>query len=67
MCATQLHSANDSVDAGPAIVTTVVPVGPQPTHTICPSCHAEIDTKTKTEPGIIAYISGIVIALVGWV
>ncbi|XP_077301589.1 lipopolysaccharide-induced tumor necrosis factor-alpha factor homolog [Arctopsyche grandis] len=52
-------------DAGPAIVTTVVPVGPQPTHTICPSCHAEIDTKTKTEPGIIAYISGIVIALVG--
>ena len=50
---------------GPTIVTTVVPVGPQTTHTICPSCRLEIDTKTKTEPGIIAYISGVVIALLG--
>lgn len=45
------------------IVTTVVPIGPHPTHTICPSCHAEIDTNTRTEPGVIAYVSGFVIAM----
>ena len=50
---------------GPTIVTTIVPVGPQSTHTICPHCHAEIDTVTKTEPGMIAYISGVIIALLG--
>lgn len=54
-----------SLSGGPTIVTTVVPVGPQPTHMICPYCHAEIDTATKTEPGLIAYISGVVIALLG--
>lgn len=54
------------VDAnGPTIVTTIVPVGPHSTHTICPHCHAEIDTTTKTEPGMIAYVSGIIIALLG--
>lgn len=51
--------------AGPPIVTTVVPVGPHPTHMICPSCHAEIDTVTQTKPGLIAYVSGAVICLVG--
>lgn len=51
--------------AGPQIVTTVVPVGPQPTHMICPSCHAEVDTATQKKPGLIAYISGAVIFLVG--
>ncbi|KAK0088571.1 hypothetical protein PV325_011491 [Microctonus aethiopoides] len=50
---------------GPTIVTTIVPLGPGPTHTICPHCHAEIETATKTEPGMIAYISGVVIALLG--
>jgi len=50
---------------GPTIVTTIVPLGPQSTHTICPHCHAEIDTTTKTEPGMIAYISGVIIALLG--
>lgn len=52
---------------GPTIVTTIVPLGPGPTHTICPHCHAEIETATKTEPGMIAYISGVVIALLGLV
>lgn len=53
--------------AGPQIVTTVVPVGPHPTHMICPSCHAEIDTATQTKPGLIAYISGATIFLLGFV
>lgn len=53
------------VTGGPSILTTVVPVGPQPTHMICPHCRAEIDTSTKTEPGIIAYISGFIICLLG--
>uniref|UniRef100_T1H3H3 LITAF domain-containing protein n=1 Tax=Megaselia scalaris TaxID=36166 RepID=T1H3H3_MEGSC len=33
--------------------------------TICPSCNAEIETSTRTEPGMIAYLSGLVIALLG--
>lgn len=53
------------VGGGPQIVTTVVPLGSQPTHMICPHCYAEIDTATKTEPGLIAYISGVIIALLG--
>lgn len=48
-----------------AIVTTVVPLGPQSTRMTCPHCHFEISTSTKTEPGIIAYISGALIALFG--
>lgn len=48
------------------IVTTVVPIGPHPTHMICPSCHSEMDTSTRTEPGLIAYISGFVIAMLGY-
>ena len=47
------------------IVTTVVPIGPQSTHMICPSCHSEMNTQTRTEPGLIAYISGFVIAMLG--
>lgn len=47
------------------IVTTVVPIGPHPTHMICPRCHAEIDTRIRREPGLIAYVSGFVIALMG--
>uniref|UniRef100_A0A1B6C017 LITAF domain-containing protein n=1 Tax=Clastoptera arizonana TaxID=38151 RepID=A0A1B6C017_9HEMI len=49
----------------PYIVTTVVPLGTQPTHMICPHCYAEVNTVTKTKPKIIAYLSGIVIALLG--
>ncbi|BFF97051.1 cell death-inducing p53-target protein 1 [Drosophila madeirensis] len=47
------------------IVTTVVPISRTSTHMICPSCHAEIETTTRTEPGMIAYLSGFVIALLG--
>ena len=47
------------------IVTTVVPIGRAATHMICPHCHAEIETTTRTEPGMIAYLSGFVIALLG--
>ncbi|KAG5679424.1 hypothetical protein PVAND_008991 [Polypedilum vanderplanki] len=47
------------------IVTTVIPLGPHSTHTICPSCGCEINTKTKTSPGLIAYVSGFLIAVFG--
>ncbi|XP_053995032.1 LITAF domain-containing protein [Hylaeus anthracinus] len=57
--------AETYMSGGPTIVTTIVPLGPESTRTICPHCHAEIDTTTKTEPGMIAYISGVVIALMG--
>ncbi|KAJ3629436.1 hypothetical protein MTP99_013829 [Tenebrio molitor] len=50
---------------GPSIVTTVVPVGPDSTHMICPHCHAEIDTTTDTKPGNIAYIAAALICLMG--
>ncbi|XP_062543759.1 LITAF domain-containing protein-like [Armigeres subalbatus] len=50
---------------GPTIITTVVPVGPASTHMICPSCHAEIVSQTTTSPGLIAYVSGFLIALFG--
>jgi len=42
-------------------------VGPHSTHTVCPSCGNEINTKTTTQPGLMAYISGFIIALCGWV
>uniref|UniRef100_A0A171ASQ7 Cell death-inducing p53-target protein 1 n=1 Tax=Triatoma infestans TaxID=30076 RepID=A0A171ASQ7_TRIIF len=51
--------------SAPTIVTTVVPLGPHPTHMICPHCHVEIESTTKREPGIVAYISGIIIFLMG--
>lgn len=31
------------------------------------SCHAEISTRTRREPGLIAYVSGFIIALMGYV
>lgn len=49
----------------PVIVTTVVPVGDQSTHMICPHCCSEITTITQMKPGIVAYISGIIIAMMG--
>jgi hypothetical protein len=54
-----------AVSGGPTIVTTVVPLGPHPTHMICPYCQAEIVTATKKRPGLIAYISCVLIALFG--
>ncbi|CAO1333873.1 unnamed protein product [Diamesa hyperborea] len=47
------------------IVTTVVPIGPHATHMICPNCHCEINTKTRSSPGLIAYVSGFLIAVFG--
>lgn len=47
------------------IVTTVIPLGPHSTHTICPSCGSEINTKTRSSPGLIAYVSGFLIAVFG--
>lgn len=52
------------VHRGPEILTTVVPLGSEPTHMICPHCHVEIDSSTRSEPGLIAYIAGILICLV---
>nr|CAH0109095.1 unnamed protein product [Daphnia galeata] len=42
----------------PIIVTTVIPV--------CPHCHAEIDTSVRTEPGLIAWLSGGLLVLFGY-
>jgi lipopolysaccharide-induced tumor necrosis factor-alpha factor len=47
------------------VMTTVVPIGHHSTHMICPSCHAEINSDTKKAPGLIAYVSGLLIALFG--
>lgn len=47
------------------ILTTVVPIGPNPTHMICPSCNAEIETSIKKTPSVMAWVSGLVIALMG--
>ncbi|KAF0309044.1 Lipopolysaccharide-induced tumor necrosis factor-alpha factor [Amphibalanus amphitrite] len=47
------------------VVTTVVPPGPNPTHMICPHCHAEIESTVKTSPSTMAWLSGALIALFG--
>ena len=47
------------------VVTTVVPPGPNPTHMICPHCHAEIESTVKTSPSTMAWVSGALIALFG--
>jgi len=52
------------VQRGPEILTTVVPLGPEPTHMICTHCHAEIDSSTRSEPGLVAYVVGALICLV---
>lgn len=52
---------------GQRIMTTVVPIGPHSTHMVCPSCHSEINTKTRSSPGLIAYVSGFLIAVFGLV
>ncbi|XP_047478158.1 LITAF domain-containing protein-like isoform X1 [Penaeus indicus] len=53
------------VAAPTAIVTTVVPLGSQSTHMICPHCHSEIDTATKTSPSVVAWLSGFIICILG--
>lgn len=49
------------------IITTVVPLGLDPCHMICPICHKEMETKTQKSPKAAAYIAGILICLLGWV
>jgi len=51
----------------PIIVTTVIPVGPEATRMTCPSCHSEIDSAIRKEPGLIAWISGGVLLLLGYI
>lgn len=52
---------------GPVIMTTVVPVGSESTHMVCPCCRAEIDTSTRTEPGLLAWVSGGLLLLFGYI
>ncbi|XP_044767163.1 lipopolysaccharide-induced tumor necrosis factor-alpha factor homolog [Coccinella septempunctata] len=59
------YVAQNSFTKGPEIVTTVVPIGPNPTHMICPHCHAEIITTTKSRPSAMAYITGALICILG--
>ncbi|XP_021955091.1 LITAF domain-containing protein isoform X2 [Folsomia candida] len=58
-------TAAQPIVPGPTIVTTIIPIGPRSTHMVCPHCHCEILTSTQTTPGMIAYISGAIIALLG--
>ncbi|CAH0383601.1 unnamed protein product [Bemisia tabaci] len=58
---------NDPSKMSSTIVTTVVPLGTSSTHMICPNCRIEIDTVTRTQPGMIAYISSAIISLFGCV
>lgn len=61
-----LFLLSDIVDVVmPEILTTVVPLGPQSTRMTCPHCRAEISTTTSSVPGIIAYVLGAAICLVG--
>jgi len=55
----------NSIIPGPQILTTVIPLGPRSTHMVCPHCNAEIESSTQATPGLIAYISAGVIALLG--
>lgn len=47
------------------IITTVVKLGLDPCHMICPVCHEEMETKTQKSPKAGAYIAGIIICLLG--
>jgi len=51
----------------PVVVTTVVPLGSRPIQMICPHCRAEVRTNTEKRPGLIAFISGAVLAMLGCV
>ncbi|OAD55497.1 LITAF-like protein, partial [Eufriesea mexicana] len=58
-------SAPETSYSRPTTTIQIIPLGPQSTRTTCPYCFAQVDTTIKTEPGMIAYISGVVIALMG--
>ncbi|KAF2355708.1 LPS-induced tumor necrosis factor alpha factor [Trinorchestia longiramus] len=51
--------------SGPTIVTTIVPLGPQSTHMICPHCRSEVDTATKTSPSPMAWVASLLICCLG--
>ncbi|XP_022914029.1 LITAF domain-containing protein [Onthophagus taurus] len=52
-------------DNGVTIITTVVPVGADSTHMICPNCNTEIETTTFEKPRTIAYLLGAFICILG--
>ncbi|KAF0288276.1 Lipopolysaccharide-induced tumor necrosis factor-alpha factor [Amphibalanus amphitrite] len=47
------------------VIQTVPYTGPNPTHMMCPHCHAEIDTSVRSSPSTTAWVSGLLIALFG--
>lgn len=47
------------------IITTVVPLGLNPTHMICPHCQKEMETKVQRSPKVGAYLAGLLICLMG--
>ncbi|XP_045112674.1 lipopolysaccharide-induced tumor necrosis factor-alpha factor homolog isoform X1 [Portunus trituberculatus] len=57
--------SQESAGAPTTVVTTVVPLGSQSTHMICPHCRAEVDTTTKTSPSVVAWLSGFIICILG--
>jgi len=48
-----------------SIVTTIVPVGPEPAHLTCPHCQAVVDTTVKSSPSLWAWISGLALFAAG--
>ncbi|CAL8139084.1 unnamed protein product [Orchesella dallaii] len=61
------HQGMGMPNATPVVVTTVVPLGNRPINMVCPQCRAEIRTSTEKRPGLIAFISGAVLAMLGCV
>lgn len=47
------------------VVTHVATLGPHSTLMSCPSCHADVNTKVRSAPGVIAWVSGFLIAFFG--
>jgi len=47
------------------VITRVVTLGPHSTHMTCPSCSANVNTKVRSTPGVVAWLSGFLIALFG--
>lgn len=47
------------------IVTTVVTIGPHSSHMVCPICHANINSRTRSSPGLVAWVTGFLLALFG--
>lgn len=47
-------------------IVSIPHVGPEPLVATCPNCGLNIETVTRTEPGLIAYLSGALIFLFGF-